>query len=430
MDEQNPGTPKFNPPQPGRQEPEKVPDAPLLSEVNQPKPKASKKKLLIIITALALLLLAGAAVWYFILNDDNGGTQQNQEPANQNSAEIPQYQGVPDRVAYAYRDSDVLPYTLYFRPAIGGERTEVMTLPEGSYISQSTVKGNKVALAIQAEAGGDAPSSILYSSDGGASYQKIYEAADAMDEGQLGEQVTSMVFSSDETTLLAGILGPEFAGNKVTEFQLDGLDSKVLFEAEENGIFLKGYDRQAQRILYFDGCYNCDGNLFSQLKLYDVSSGSSSVIYTSETGDLKFSISPEYSEILIADGQLDNSGDGMGVALQPPFEIKKISLSDTSQVETLETVDQQVLDVGYTQGGTPYYAGEQAVVKLGDSPGTVYETAGSISYPGVYFVGEDSVVVATGEPIDFLLDYYEQSSEAVNILAGDSNTVIFGVTIK
>ncbi len=431
MDDNQSDSPKFTMPETQKPQEDKVPDAPLPNEVREFKPKSSRKKLFVIIAVILALIVAGAAVWYFVLRDTNETSQKSQEENTQAEVVMPTYEGLPDTVAYAYRETENDPYILYTRPATGGDRVEVMTLQEGSFISQSAVHGDKVAIVVEPGANSTSPTAIWVSQDGGSDYELLYEGATPDEDTGFSTQITSLVFSRDESVLLAGVLDEVGAGNKVTEIPLDGSDTRTVFETEQSGVFLKGYDKQSQRIVYFEGCYNCDGNRFEELKLYDGASGNNSVIYTSEVGGLEVALHPDFTKVLLSEGTADTAEEGIGIALQPPFEVKAINLEDTSEVEVLETVNEQVQAIGYTYSGTAYYVGQQDIVKIGEAAGTAYETAGLIMRMGAYFVSDDSVVVATGEFSNFLLEYVQTgATESVGILSGDANTQIFGVAIK
>ncbi len=433
MEENQPTPPQFVKPETKQVEVEKVPDAPLPSEPDTPpkKPK-SKKKLLIIIGIVVAVLLTAGALWYFLIRDSGQTAETSQE---QQVAEVTEreYEGLPDTVAYAYRDIDSEPYKIYTRPAVSGERAEAMTLPAGVYISHSAVHGNQVVFVTEPEAATDEVLTIWYSDDAGASYREIYKDEAITAEDSIGTQVTSIIFSTDGSVVLAGIL-PADGGNQVTELSLDGLNQqKVIFTTDDRGVALEGYDRANQKTLYFSGCYNCDGIIHKTLNLYDESSDSTVTVYDSPVVQLNVAVKDDFSKVLISEGTSDEStADELGGGLAAPYTIKTIAVEEGAVAETLTQVDELVTEVGYTYADTGYYVTQQEIIRLNDAtPSLAYETAGIIINSGAYFVGEDSVVVAVGEFFDFALDYFKSGSEApVNVLQGDANTIVFGVPIK
>src|SRR5690606_9742007 len=110
--------------------------------------------------------------WYFVFKDK--GQDTSQSTSTEQQVEEQELLTLPDTVAYAYRESDSEPYKIYTRPATGGERTEVMTLPDDSYISQSAVHGRQIAFAVEPGSESSEKMTVYYSSDSGASFNKIY----------------------------------------------------------------------------------------------------------------------------------------------------------------------------------------------------------------------------------------------------------------
>jgi hypothetical protein len=398
-------------------------------------PKSKMK--LWIIGAVAALLIAGGLLWYFELREkDTTSPQANQNNNSDGSnSQTEQLQGLPDLVAYAHRDNDKDPYKLFTRPATGGDRTEVMTLPANMYISYYVVQGNQVAFVLEPGENAADKLTIYYSSDAGKSYSKIYTSSSDIDDNSgIGEQVSSLVFSSDGKSLVIGLLPSIIGGNnQVTEIALTGSnETKTLFTSDKAGVFLQGYDRTKQRAVYFTGCYNCDGNVSNPLFVRD-GNGAESVLYESEVGFLNVAVKSDFNSVVISEGTHDPAVEGLGETTKAPYTIFNLDIA-SKEKKTLGTISESnVLDVGYGATGDPYVATYKKVVSFAGKTSTLFETSSSIYYGGVPFVGKDSVVVLIGSQTsaDFTLNYFKVGeAEPVKLLSGDGNTVILGVTQK
>lgn len=388
------------------------------------------KKLGIIVGLVLLLLIAAGAVWYFALRDKDTSSQANQDTdQSQGGQTEEQLLTEPDVIAYAHRDSTDVPYKLYTRPATTeGERTEVMVLPEGVYVSQSAAKGRQVAFATEIVAGSTEKASIYYSSNAGASYQKIYTDDSEADAGNLGTQVTSMVFSTDGKALAAALLPPG-GNNQVTEISLEGsYDKKVLFTADQRGVFLEGYDQTSQQALYAKGCYNCGGVSDKLLYVRNLTSGVEEVLYESEGGSLSVAVDKDFEKVLVSEGTVGPELELGGQSTVAPYELFMVNIATKEKTPITEVAD-ETYGIGFMQSGRPYVVTANKVMEAGGST-VPYETSSTLQ--GAYFVTEDSVVARVGSALDeFTLNYFKVGSEApISILNGDGNTVIFGVALK
>ncbi len=393
------------------------------------KPPRNKKKLLIIL--LVVLLLSGMAAggYYWFTN------QKSQEP--QESAQVPAAAEItnaylPNTVSYAFRDDQASGYSLFWRPADGGERTEVTTLNRDTNIMQSATRHNFVAFATE--------TSIYRSNDSGASFEEIVNLAP-------GEQITSLNFSSNGDALVYGSLTD--ATNTVIVLQAGSDEPEDLFEAEEMGVFIHGYDTQQQKIIYSVGCYNCDGPSLATYSR-DLSKNESTEILTDidPRSVQHLSVSDDLSHVVLAQATIDesiNTGDLPGYYLAAPYTVKLITL-ENNQEQVIATVgEKQEKNPNGTQryrqflvgflvnSNEAYYAHEKQLFSYetgADSASLLFESTGNIFY--LPYVSEETLIVGFGEsPGDYtLVNFDVTTEESLDIFLGDNNTVLFGVTTK
>ncbi len=401
-----------------------------------PSKKSHKKlilKLLIVVVVIGGLVAGGVFLTKKTTPVPDGKTSTanvSTSPAKDAKA------NVPDTVAYAYRANNSDPYTIYYRSAVGGERTEVMKLERDEYASVSDVVGNVVVFGSDTK--------LYVSEDAGKTYSTVYTAAS-------GEAINSVKVSADATKIAVATV-PDFSNQskgQVFSIDLDGKSKKTLFD-DSSALYLIGWNNSKQKIAYWQGCYACDGGR-TGWKLRDLK--------TKVVRDLVKDVDPKtyYYTAAISDDMstlmyVQTTYDGAiqeeglpGYYSAAPYIVKKADLGANNGGTTIATVGKKQetnsngtdkirrFSLGFLAGTNTGYYAEGNKINLVSTEGTsvLYQADADIS--AVHFASDKSVIVSTGElsSADFLLSNYDLSAKkSVQIFQGDVNTSLFGITTK
>ncbi len=402
--------------------------------------RLSKKPTIIILIILALLLVAGVVYW-FIIKDPNKSADQpaqtnnsTQKASADESEPEPAKDLVADNVIYTYHEKDTDPVGIYWRPASGGERNLVMTLPNGHYMGYSDVSGQYVAFNTTSGIGPTDGDVVWFSSDGGKSYKKIFSAKD-------GRDVTSVKISVNEPRVVIGQAQPAEA----IEINPENSESKKLFSANTGGVFVRAYDSKNQKIIYSEGCWNCDGNLGNTVFYKDLKNNATKELIKSSETVLKrlVTVNSDFTEVLVKGDTKDKSIISINSFLEyylgTPYSLISVdiasgeekTLATFGEKQTNPNTDAAYGSVGYmADGKTPYYVLDKRIfmVKSG-GPSLLFESPSAIY--GEYFVSANDLVMAIGPYNNFnVIDYLLKDQKNNQVLSGDDKTTILGVTTK
>lgn len=384
-----------------------------------PKPKRSKKPLVIVLLLLVVVAIAAAGWWYY-------QQQQTEEPAiSQETTEeaevVPSYE--PNTVAYAFRQSEDVPFALFWRSAAGGERTEVQKLNSKEVVQNYDVSGANIAFNTQ--------DSIFVSTDSGASYTEIISL-------KAGEQVTSVKFNKDASKLGVALL-PDIGGkNKVTSYDLNGENPETIFTSDKSAVHLEGWD--ASIVIFSEGCYNCDGP--SVPFTYNTSSKEFTEIKASDAADgvTTITASADLSKVIIVNAP--EATGGLGTA--PPYQIELMDVAsgEKTLLTSIGQADEEnpngtektyTILTGFLAGtNDPYYTSDKQLYTVtGSEPSLVYESSKQNIVVAPY-VSKDTLIIGIGDNNgEYVLSNYNvQNDELTNIYNGDANTTLLGVTTK
>jgi hypothetical protein len=385
-------------------------------------PDSKSKKPLILLAVLLILAALGAGYWFFLKDDSAPASDQAQTTDEvSQEAEATKKTGDADTVAYAFKADDNANYSVFWRNVLGGDRTEVGPLGAKSFVTHSAVSGSNVAYATDNSFEGTAEKAVWLSTDGGKTYSKAMDISD-------NTQVTSMLFSVDESELAVALLPNVGESNTVKSINVSSKQSKDLFSSDNAGVFLEGYSTEKKLLIYSEGCFNCDGNLGSPIYKWDLNAASRTEISDAKvsSGYAHTVVRSDFTEILVAEGTL---GDGLGMGA--PYNLLRIAVADGKVTPVAENVNGLLIGLGYmADNQTPYYAlGKQILTAKGAAPTVYFESDKDIV--GAYFVSDKEVIVSTGQQSEFVLYRYDVAAKSSkNILNGDGNTTIFGVTSK
>ncbi|RTK94573.1 hypothetical protein EKI60_03055 [Candidatus Saccharibacteria bacterium] len=395
--------------------------------------KKGHKKLWVSLLIIVLLAGAAVAVWYFVLRDKQAvGNGQENKPTSQQQQTLT-YE--PESVAYAFRANNTDPYTIYSRPALGGERKEALTLPRDAEPLSAGVVGKTVAFT--------ADKSVYVSTDGGQKYTKVYDVAS-------GEDITSAQLSRDGTRIAIATLDQSSdSKGKAISVNLEGKDTKQLFSAEEAAIFMIGWNDKKQQAVYREGCFQCDGTM-TKLKVRDLKSGKSNDILSDadlqKVGGL-FDVSDDLTQFIYVENTVDKNTpvDNLwGYYVAAPYKVTLVDIAakKSSVLATIGSKGEKNANgtdkyrsfyMGFVAGtNTPYYAegNDLFTVKAGSA-----EKAFTGDKPvwAVPFVGKDQIFVATADAgsMDFTLSSFTIADKETSLIfEGDANTVILGISTK
>lgn len=404
-------------------------------ETSAKPPKKSRKKLWI--SLIAVVLIAGLAVvgWLLFSGDDSTKTTTNTPDTSAAEEQVAENTYAPNTIAYAYRSANADPFTIYTRPAIGGDRTEITKLERDEYASVSDTVGSTVVFGSDTK--------LYVSTDSGKTYKTLYEATS-------GEAINSVKVSFEGTKVAIAVV-PDFSNQtsgKVITVDLDGKNKKDLF-TDEKALYLIGWSEKKNQMAYWQGCYACDGGK-SGWKLRDLKASTAKDLVTGvDTKEFyhRVAISSDMSQLIYVQATTDASIEvegPPGYYSAAPYRVKVAELASgkSSLIATVGTKNEKntngtekirIVSVGFLAGtNTPYYADETKLYKVVDTkPSLLYQADQQII--NVSFVNKDTVIASTGNPstADFVLSSYDVAAKkSTQILQGDANTSLFGVTTK
>jgi hypothetical protein len=390
------------------------------------KPKRSKKKILLLLFFVLLLAGSAAAGWYFFVRK-KPATVQNQAPQNTETSQATiGYE--PDTVAYSFRESEDLPDTLFWRLATGGDRTQVVKLGRGENLIQSDTHGQYVVYATD--------TAIHASSDGGRTYTSVFELS-------AGDQVTSLKISSQGGRVAAAILPDKSTKNTVKSINLSDGKASDLFTNDTMGVFIDNWNESKQTIIYQEGCYGCDGNMFN-LRSINLSDEKVTKLLESVDGNevANYAVSFDGSKVVFVKGTADNDGGSLENSVVAPYKVQLLDVvkNSESSLATIGTAGEKNANgtlrsrnilVGFLAGTvTPYYTDEAVLYTVsGSKPNKFYESNTNIFE--VLFVSDSTVIASSGSFEDFALTHFDVAANTGTVvLQGDANTTLFGVTTK
>jgi len=415
--------------------PTQAPKEPAESNQNIHTPKAKKsrkKKLIITIVILVLLIGAGAAAWFFVVKKDTATTAPTTQSSEQQTLTEINTGKTPDKVIYSYREKDTDPYILYSRPASGGERTELVKLEGNEFFSNYDVNKNVVVYS--------ADQGIYVSTDSGIKFSKVFDI-----DKNAGVQITSLKISTEANRVAFGYLPAVGGKNTVKTMDLDGKNQVDLFTTEKSGVFIDGWSDNGGKMVYGEGCYNCDGNATIPM-VYSVKTEKSTTLSPNiKPGTMiDFDINGELLQVVVVYGNVDKTTEGLGLNIVAPYTLSRIDLNSGAEtaIKTIGTLGEKnpngtvrsrsVLAGFISKSNDVYYTDDKGLYFLtGTSSSAVFNaTANILDLP---FVSNDVVIYSFGDAStgDYDLNNFSTTTKKDDlILKGDTKTIIFGVTTK
>lgn len=385
------------------------------------KPKKSKKKFVLTLLIIILLAAGSYAAWYFFLREKP--VQQAVSSDELTGTQTVELNHVPETVAYAYKDVGDNPYTLFWRPASGGDRSQVEILNRSEVPTRADAYGAHVVFV--------ADEKVYASTDYGKSYQSIFEA-------EAGAVVTDVKLSSDGNRVAIGYNPDGKDKNTVKSINLDGQDAKDIFTADKGSVDVLGWTDD--RIVYTENCFECDG---SSPTPYERNIQNNKVSALLEGVNLTEIAAMQTSEDVSKFLYVQGANLSEETSVVSPYTVKLITLdsSETTELATVGSADEKNpngtakvrdIKVGFLAGSIiPYYVdGNTLYTVSGTEPNAFYKSDKDIQF--VPFASEKHVITGAGDSSsDYSLTNFDiEKSEATAIFQGDANTIILGVTTK
>lgn len=380
---------------------------------------------LVLVIVLLLIIAIGIGVWLYSKKSAPAAIPSTGNTTTNNAQ--PKTSG-PVNLVYTTSEQDGSKSSLFWRAMGSGTPTKALDLPANTYVSQYAVRGTQVAVVV--EPGNSTEKlAIWHSSDSGETYKKVYTDPAETKPNSLNAQITSLVFASDGKSLVYGYL-PSGGDNKVTQLTLNGnetAETVELFTEKQAGVFLQGYNSTTQQAVYYAGCYNCDGNQFTDLLVHDGKTKTTKTLLKTTTPAMVV-VKEDGSELIAANGT-SNPADKPGVEKGPqvaPFTLQKVQLSD-SKATTLATLQDVISGIGYSTDGEVYYNTGMKVVRSGATPVTLYEAQKDIL--NTFYVDKEQVISAVGDYSSFVVNHFITKTQAnTTLLNGVTTTRVLGVT--
>lgn len=437
----SPYQPSASPPNPPQPQPAMQPPGLGQAPTIAPTPKPKKRKLWLIILVVAILLLAGASAGAYMYSSNRAG--EDSATSNEASGEVekedneelskPKIGVTPLRVIYAFREKDTDPYTIYSRPADGGERTELFTAGTTGWGRAST--NGQVYLVYD-------EFNIWVSTDKGVSFKNILKSQET-------DPITSAVVSYDGKIVYA--IWPGYydqtegdkAGGQLRSMEPGGTADKLVKQLTTAG-YLVGADVSNNIVLYRQGCYNCDGVSGTVYK-YDPSTQAETTVFSpkSEYTTLQKVASVDATKLLYLEYSIDQTppAEGcFGECVTGPVSLVEVEVDsgESRTLATFEEADYQdkpgydqsaELRVGYAYDSNgaalPYYTNtdNQVILVSGSKPSTMYESSQTLR--DVMFVSGAGVIAASGKYDNYILNNFNPANQQnAQILNGDTNTIL------
>ena len=398
-------------------------------KVGPPKKRGGFKKALLI---LGILLLAGATV-YFVLRGDPKETPKTSSASQQSQSTAPSQKSyAPNTIVYAYKENAADPYTVYWRPAEGGERKQAIKLSRDEMVLRTHALGSVVTMSTT---GG-----LYISTDAGKSFEQVFTIS-----GQ--EQITGVRVADSGKNILYAITS-DLKTSKVISVDLQGKNSKTVANIDAAGVLIYGWNDGKKQFFYSKGCVSCDGSP-SSYELYNTETNKSTPL-SIKTADKNFilnvAISDDFSTVAVVNATPDSDPN---VALDggaAPYTVAQYDVASKklTTVATIGTAGEKnangtaryrTVVAGFLAGTkTLYYADDSGVYStLSGEPEQVVKLDKPVRQVDYASLTEKHIIFgsATQGENDFTYSNFTTKPEATTkIFDGDANTVVIGVTTK
>lgn len=452
MDDQDTGqptTPNVNPPEPiglppktteddllqsataGMVEAEQDQSTPPPTRVTTGTVTKSRKKLWISLLIIVVLAgLGGGAYALFTKKDSAKDTNASQQESTEDKKVELNYK--PDLVAYLHRDNQSEPNALFTRPAIGGERKEVMKFQQDENTTVSDVRGQDVVIASDTK--------LYVSRDGGRKYNAVYthDTTDVIVSVKVSSDGSRLAFGTVPS--VEGVAGSDHYGSIYT-VDLEGKDKQQLTSSKEKALLLLAWDADSNKMAYSEGCYYCDASR-TAYKLYDIESKKAEDLLPGKDAST-FHYGLQVSHDLTRAVYVQSPTGSSAMESTPPYQVRVTDLKDMKDtlVQTVGSKDDMNpngtarfwdFSLGFLAGtNTPYYATDKSLYQVVDGEAKLLLTSDQF-ISQVHYASDEQLIYTARQSQGaeaLFLNHYDVTKEVVTqIFEGDYNTLVFGVS--
>ncbi len=386
------------------------------------KKKWYKKKAAWLITVLVLCLLSGGGLYAYYLS-----TQKDVATSNDSSAQPktePQKELVPNNLLYVttkYTDGDTCSMneeTVHGVSLADNESKKVTTIEDYQSVVQYSTHEDKIVIATDSSCASSEGPALLYSSDGGASFEKIFEGESLGDV--VADQITGVTFSSDGNSIVFGYLPNDSRKNTAKLIDVKTRDVNDLFTIDDAGLFPVAYD--GNKLHYSSGCYNCGGGKIG-IKTYDMTDDKHVALFSADTAiGYDISLNPKQNKAL----QLINIGNNN-------YQIVEFEVATKKQATIVEIsgVSGGNPRAGYSDRGVVYYTKDSSFYLFNDGESVkMFDAPDPIS--NVYYVGDGKIIYSTGTQEGGTVYIYDidNTQESSKVYDYEYPGRILGITAK
>lgn len=406
-------------------------DAPLQPQVaDSPSPPSrGGKKALLAIGIIILLVGLGMAGWLFARKNSPTTATVAKKTTNSDTSEVKTQTLLANTIAYAFKATDKDPFSIYSRPAIGGDRKEALVLDKKLIPLSSDVRGQSTVF--------NTDDGIYTSVDSGKTYKKIINLS-------AGQQVTSIKFSTTGQHIAYGYLAAADGKNVVKSVDLNGQNPTDLFSSDKAGVYVYAWNEIKNQIAFGEGCYGCDGHP-SSYTLRDLKTKTNKDLLGALSKAIivqSVSVSDDLSKVIYVAANADSGSAALSAGGAPyvvtEYDVSAAKAGFTKSIGTKGEKNPNGTDkyrtilVGFTIGTSKaYYADGATLYTLGDGGPKELVT---VDKPilRILYVSDTNLIFGYGaESSDYnLINYGISDKKSTTIFQGDNNTVIFGVTTK
>jgi len=395
-------------------------------------PKKSRKKLYIGI-AVALVIIGGAAAYWFTNKKDDkpvANTNQTTQATNDTSKDVAKEAVVaePTPYAFVYKDTTKVTNPVQIKP-FDSTLSETSMSPTAKGYGVA-VHGNYVTAVLSADEKTKSES-LLLSTDAGKSFETIYTAKPSTDNTSLGEQIMSVIFSSDKKYIVfANILYNSGSTTQVKIYDIAAKTTKDAFTYTNNGVYLKNFDAAKGIIYYTVGCYNCDGANKPILYSQNITALKETVVFEDKTPNIIVTITPNKEATKLLLTKYNNNCEGPGGC--KPYSVDEYDIAaKTSRNLVTVTTDNPPL-AGYGENNEPYITNEGKLLVLkkdATTPSLVYE--GTSPILTMHYIDSTTAIFITGTYQNGILYKFDRATNKLTELKKLSNNIqVYGVLTK
>lgn len=424
------------------------PEFPSVS-VNLPiaEPKGtSRKGLIILLVLLGILSLGGGSAFAYYMVTTNKPKPAVANVTSPSPSATPK-SVVADAVLYQTTvpgknvgACSTAAATLYRQPLSGDKATKVLDVPDYQEITQQDSYKNQVVIVTDATCASKTGSQILYSTDSGNTFSKLYENPSKDDA------ITSIKFDSYGKSVAFGYLASGTVEATVKQLDVSSKATQDLLTASKAGVYIKGFNFADSRIYFVEGCYGCDASSDAVLSVYDTQKRTVATLYEEDTVSYDTHFNKNFSKGIkirtVSTTTTNTKGSDNVNYVIDEFDTTNGTMNPLTTSE-LTGVPPLSIAAGYTDDGMVYYVKEKNLNVIDSNKKSSVLLTSVNPIVSVYDISKDSVIYkniytddgSQGAKTDVYTDrvilYDIKTKKSTPIVTfKDRQSVILGITWK